>query len=206
MENHVDSNIKIYKTKDYDKFKFLDHNRKTTNNLVLEECITCHNKLHLNPIIVSKDMEVIDGQHRLRIAKKNRLEVYYVIDQDPEIETVQKLNTGRKNWTLQDYLHHYVSLGIKDYIFLEKIIKSSKIPLNKMVVAFSILDKQSIKKFKEGSLSFSFTHDEITIITSYFRDVLEAWRGISKCQMFSRGMTEAVLKIVSTLIVTGKRE
>jgi hypothetical protein len=68
----------IYKTTDYDIFKTLAENRpisvKQVGKLVRE--IQRKNMLHIKPIDVTADMEVVDGQHRLAAARELGVPIY----------------------------------------------------------------------------------------------------------------------------------
>lgn len=74
-----------------------------------------HNMLHLRPIIVNNDMEIIDGQHRLAAAKLLKLEVPYKVDENSSEKDVILLNNNQKSWTLEDYLNFYINQGNEEY-------------------------------------------------------------------------------------------
>jgi hypothetical protein len=111
----------VVKTKNYSIFKKIKGNRPLWNyHLVkLTNSILKNNLLANNPIIVNDNYEVIDGQHRLEVAKNNNLEIYYTVVPGASIQDVQQLNANLKPWTIPDYLHSYVELGLQDYIILE---------------------------------------------------------------------------------------
>ena len=77
----------IYKTTDYSQFKFLPGNRKIAGNILIESILE-KNKLATHPIVVSKDMFVIDGQHRLDAASSLGIPIYYIIDEDFEPDDI----------------------------------------------------------------------------------------------------------------------
>src|SRR5258708_2908989 len=74
------SPIKIFASCEYDSFKILNSNRKLNKLHLkrLEEIISVNNRLHLHPILVNADYEVIDGQHRLSVARKLGVPIYYI--------------------------------------------------------------------------------------------------------------------------------
>ena len=49
-------------------------------------------------------MEVIDGQHTLQARKELDLVVPYIIIKSDDPLDVARLNTGRKNWSMEAYL------------------------------------------------------------------------------------------------------
>jgi ParB-like chromosome segregation protein Spo0J len=76
----IESEYKIYKTKEYNKFKILKGNRTIPRNRVekikqsIEEvgCI-------INPIIVNENYEIIDGQGRFTALQESDKDIYYII-------------------------------------------------------------------------------------------------------------------------------
>src|SRR5271156_3067808 len=103
----------IYSTKNYDMFTSLKGNRgKTTiqpRHLdALEKSILERNLLDVNPIIVDKSHIVINGHHRLAVAKKNNLLIYYTIVEDADYKDAIRLTRGTSNWTLKEYLECFM--------------------------------------------------------------------------------------------------
>lgn len=107
----------VYSTKDYDKFKHLHGNR---------ECVTRRKNKILqsiksvgwvrNPIIVNKNMEIIDGEGRLQALRELGAEVEYVIDENAGKEECIALNLGQENWKPIDFCRSYASANNRNYI------------------------------------------------------------------------------------------
>jgi len=57
-----------------------------------------------DPIRVNKNMEVVDGQHTLEARKQLDLKVPFIIMDSDDPLDVARLNTGRKNWSMENYL------------------------------------------------------------------------------------------------------
>lgn len=123
------TSLKIYQTQDYDQFKFFDENREIKNNRELEKIIKRNNKLHLHPIIVSPDMEIMDGQHRWKIAKKNNLHLFFVIDESAHVHDIKDMNQARLNWSDKAYVRHFAKRGKGNYIFLKECCEKYKISI-----------------------------------------------------------------------------
>lgn len=85
--------------------------------------IETNNLLSVNPIIVNKDMEVVDGQHRLEAARFLGVPVFYVVSDKSGIEDVQTMNFVVKNWASIDYLNSYVSRGFSSYVLLKGFVE-----------------------------------------------------------------------------------
>ena len=108
--------MRIFKTGNYNGFKILDGNRDVNQAHVkkLMESISKDNMLEANPIIVTEDGTIIDGQHRFTACQNLGLPIYYV-QMEGDLETVQMLNTNSKSWTITDYVESYIKLGRGEY-------------------------------------------------------------------------------------------
>lgn len=117
MENN---SIHVHKTNDYSQFNQLDGNRELNimhrNRLIKS---IKHNPLFML-IWVNEKYEVIDGQHRLSIAKELDIPIHYIVINGYGLREVQILNSNVKNWNAEDYLKGYCDLGYKDYITFRK--------------------------------------------------------------------------------------
>src|SRR5258708_34537164 len=104
------------KTRNYEMFKYLDANRDKSNGLSLshirrlKQSIMDRNMLELRPICVTENMEVIDGQHRLEVAKQLGVDIYYVVKKDFKPKDLIDLNVA-KTWSASDYLNFYCKEG-----------------------------------------------------------------------------------------------
>src|SRR3990167_9828888 len=106
--NHLESNIKIYFTRDYSIFKNIAGNRLLNENKINKIIYEIKNGLDVLsycPIIVDEDMRVIDGQHRLYIARKLQSNIWYVISKKKlSILDIAKVNTNTERWKLKDFI------------------------------------------------------------------------------------------------------
>ena len=123
--------MKVNKTSNYSQFKKIRGNRLVNrtyvNNLITS--ITDTNLLEYTPILVNKQMEVIDGQHRLEAAKKLGIDVYYIEIGEGDLNMVQLLNTNIHNWSLLNFLDSYILLGNNHYKILKEYIDTYKLPV-----------------------------------------------------------------------------
>lgn len=117
----------IYKTKKYEIFK------KQVGNRIVKPCdfeaillkIQSRNLLKYFPVLVNKDFEIIDGQHRVEVAKAEKLTVFYMMVPDADLVTTRDINVTGKKWSKQDFLNSYIELGNEHYIELAKFIKDT---------------------------------------------------------------------------------
>ena len=68
--------------------------------------------LLVNPIVVNKRMEIIDGQHRYHASKMsgNRYVIVLQVNNYGEKEVIRS-NTNSASWSRRDFLEFYVSKG-----------------------------------------------------------------------------------------------
>lgn len=117
-------NKEILETVDYDQFTDITANREVNQLHVkrLTEAIRQQNLLHLNPIIVTSKMEVVDGQHRLESARALKVPIYYMVDDHISKADIARLNSNKKNWGPMDYINYYTIEGNPDFMKLSHLI------------------------------------------------------------------------------------
>ena len=106
---------KYFETTDYSKFKKARGNRPVDEAHVNQLKKLIADKDLYDPIRVNQNMEVIDGQHTLQARKELDLKVPYIIINSDDPLDVARLNTGRKNWSMEAYLNHHCARNKMDY-------------------------------------------------------------------------------------------
>lgn len=150
------SNIKVFYTDEYEKFKYADGNRSVTIPHVKQICKSIEEiGLIPNPVIVNQKMEVIDGQHRLEACKETGNPVYYIVIPDIGMKEAVAMNAYNKKWTSADYLEYWASTGNPDYVFIKAVNATSPIPLSTIIQIFSDSNQKqecghAIRKFQKG--------------------------------------------------------
>lgn len=148
--------MEIKRTRYYEIFKFKKENREINLNKVASlKSKLIENGRQIVPIICNREMEVIDGQHRLEALKELGWEVMYYVDEAVTVKDLISINNTQKNWGLLDYMHYYASTGNDTYIKLEKMSKEyEEFPLK--VVLAAINEKYVHERnIKGGDLNFS---------------------------------------------------
>ena len=106
---------KYFETTDYSKFKKARGNRPVDETHVQQLKKLIAEKDLYDPIRVNQNMEVIDGQHTLQARKElDKVVPYIIINSDDPLD-VARLNTGRKNWSMEAYLNHHCARNKMDY-------------------------------------------------------------------------------------------
>lgn len=105
-------------TTDYKQFKILTSNRRVSKAHVrtLLRSMESHPDLfQYRPILINKNMFIIDGQHRFTAAQQLGVPVWYVEAPDMTIADTQAMNQNQRNWTPLDFARSFAAVGNKDY-------------------------------------------------------------------------------------------
>jgi len=166
----------ISKTSDYSIFKNVtfnrDKNQKHIRNVI--KIIKKENLLHLHPILVNKDMEVIDGQHRLEAAKELGLEVFY-IQSDLSYEHILSSNLIQKNASLLDVIKFYALKDqIPDYVFLHKSLSEYRLSSKGLIgLIFGSCSPQMVEQIKDGRFRVPLNESYLTRYLDAYRKFIE---------------------------------
>lgn len=120
---------------DLEKFSFIKGNRPIDEAHVrtIERSIARKNMLHLSPILVTQEFEVIDGQHRLQACKNMEIPIYYIVGGTADIEDLSILNSGQKNWAFEDHINLRASKGTPGYQRLLDMAKGADLKASSIV-------------------------------------------------------------------------
>lgn len=114
----------VKETSNYGLFKILNGNRPVSEIHVRKLMDSFITEGYLfSPILVNKYFEVIDGQHRLEAAKRLKLPIYYIQDDNYSLNEVQILNSLNKVWTNVQYLDSFCELNLKPYMQIKEFLK-----------------------------------------------------------------------------------
>lgn len=164
----------IYETRDFSMFKKLANNRSTEKNKANLRALrkSMDREQLFNVIIVNALMEIIDGQHRIKVYSERykdvpydkRPKLYYVICEDYGLSECRTLNQAGKNWDGYDFLDSFASSGLKSYItfrdFMDKYefmdywitLRVLSGTVNKSTRANASKTGDINEKFREGTL------------------------------------------------------
>ncbi len=172
--------IKIENTINYGKFKTIRGNRDINEKYLskLSKAIQENNLLPQNPIIVNDRMQVLDGQHRLRVAELLALPIYYTVVTTGSLREVQMLNTNVRSWTTMNFLNSYIAVGKPDYIELKEFSDKSGLSVPNAMALLSggisysgFSDKTRLGSFRGGD--FKITSREMAEKFSHrLKDIL----------------------------------
>lgn len=163
--------LKIYMTRDYGKFKFLEYNRETNRNHIdkLKESLSQKNDMNLNPVVVTPSFELVNGQHRMIAAKELGIPVYYVIDYDFTPDKLFTHNTLQKSWNSEDVLKYYVNQGYEQYMQFERFLKKYDLTIHsyKNLIRPSGNGGTFFEVFRTGAFKHVNTPEDFHVLNCY---------------------------------------
>ena len=149
-------------TVEYDMFKRRKDNRKEISRPhvnYLKTLIQRRNLLHLHPIMVNFDMEVVNGNHRLMAARELSVPIYYDVVKDVNPQDVIMMNT-MKPWGIADYHNFYVENGFPEYKKLDDWMVKRGLGLKSAVIMTSEGGSGNTENFRRGEYIFSADFSE----------------------------------------------
>lgn len=149
--------MKVQQTMQYEIFKSHPKNRKIDPKHVnkLKKDFVLNNMLEFRPILVDKEMQILDGQHRLEVAKLLNLTVYYQIKEDGKSQDIIILNNNQKSWKNTDYLEYYCQEGVESYLKLKSFMEQENMSLKlSLLVLNGKNDTDFFNKFRKGEYIF----------------------------------------------------
>ena len=148
--------------KNYTKFTLFDNNRDINETHVEELIVSMRKSGQLMPVVVTPDLEVIDGQHRLKACEKLGIPVSYVINKTGNSKQIAVMNNTQKGWKNKDFLKHFCHSGhsnSSEYKKIEKFFEEYKLPFRVGIALLSnctvnMSDHQNrgpMPSFRDGS-------------------------------------------------------
>jgi hypothetical protein len=126
---HQESEVKVYQTTEYSRFKFINGNRELNEqkiNRIVADIEAGIDVLKYYPLVVrEKDdrLEIDDGQHRFYISKKLKRPVYYIVaPEERKLVDIAKINSNTEKWKTKDFIHCYTQQGNEHYVKLNEFM------------------------------------------------------------------------------------
>lgn len=161
----------IQKTKDYSMFKILDGNRgiKKSHIKKLSQSIQKSNHLNLHPIVVNREYEIIDGQHRLECARLLGLDIFYILSDNVEDEHLIDCNVNQKQFECENYIDFFaIKEKRAEYILLKDMLKSSGLkPKALMTLILGVVSPSILEFLKTGKFKFPSNEKPEEMLLNY---------------------------------------
>lgn len=180
-------------TEDYGKFTFLSANRRINRQHVnqLKNSLAEYGFLDSQPITVTPDLKIIDGQHRFIACKESGIPIKYVVVHTPKVENMLiDLNNTQRKWNVQDYVVFYAEQGNPHYVRLLKLSKKYNLSMSCVctIAQNSVQGGHDTDIIKAGN--FKFENSEISVVEPKIEMVLLACKfcGIKPSDRFIRAL------------------
>lgn len=157
--------VDIWVDDDLSKFKIHPSARKIGTSVRFNEtqkyliaAMKLDNLLRCYPIIVDKDMVILDGARRFTAAAALGVPVHYIVAENASLWMIAQAGTRVRSWMAKDYIKHYCELGREEYIYLRNLHENHKFVSVNTLVKF-LSDYRgwytAITKFQTGNLVLS---------------------------------------------------
>lgn len=123
----------IHKTLDYSIFKSQGNREINPSHLNTLRSTFSKNSSILTtcPIVIDKRFNIIDGHHRLIVAKELNIPIYYLIDESCKnkeelLERIRDRNRDVLPWKLNSYIEFFCSQNKKEYLIFAELYEKYK--------------------------------------------------------------------------------
>jgi len=171
----------VFQTTDYDQFRYFEANRdiSTSHTARVAKSIMMKNLIVDFPILVDRDMYILDGQHRLDACRKLKIPVYYKFAEVMKETDIAIINSISKKWTANDYLAQYISLGNLNYIRMRDFMQWAGIA--SVDTALRLFKYSCLKTtggainimFQEGRFEYPLNDSMVRSRVSFLRQLVE---------------------------------
>tara|TARA_R100001163_G_C5029446_1_gene170079 strand:+ start:201 stop:1025 length:825 start_codon:yes stop_codon:yes gene_type:complete len=123
--------VKVLLEKNLTKFNLLDDNRDIDPKHVAMLVVSMQRYGQLMPIVVNENLDVIEGQHRLKACMELKIPVAYIISVKSSSKDIAIMNNSQKGWKNRDYLKHFSHKNHSNsstYKKIENFFKSYPLP------------------------------------------------------------------------------
>ena len=189
----VQSDVIVWRTTDYSKFKLSNFNRNPSHYKNVKESINKNDYAKYQPILVNKNMEIVDGQNRFLACQELGLPIYFIGGMNVHIYAAADINKASKNWSSLDYARHYAQRGKEEYIKLLDLCYKYNQRLS-IVQQFGIISNRS-RSHTENVKSGDFKFREDVDIDDFFEHmkVFEDYYRFAKKDRFVKSVLHLYL-------------
>jgi hypothetical protein len=158
--------VELFCTSDYDVFKPSKENRsiRQSNLNKIAKSFKKRPAQRYCPIVVDKNYQVIDGQHRLEACRILNLPVYFWVADSKDIDLAQ-MNYNQCPWDSLNFVEYYAKKGLPSYKLLLADVKATKIPVT--AIGQVILDRRFTFKEELAEGELEYTKEDSKKVRSY---------------------------------------
>jgi hypothetical protein len=157
--------IEIFQSNNYSDFTFLKENRELRPKHIkdLESEILKNGYILNYAIIVTRNLEIIEGQHRFTACKNLGLPItfqFYKGDEDKILDFIRAINSTAKIWVQKDYISSFAESGNDDFIELLDFEKRHKLTPSNAILIFT----NNQKRVTKGEPIRKYDHRELLAV------------------------------------------
>lgn len=162
----------VYKSFDYDKFRFMTENREVDHAAKIKKSTEKNGQL-FNPILVNGKFEIIDGQNRFTAWRELGLPILYIIAESYGVDECRSLNNDAVNWKVKDYIGSYAAQGNEQYEGLKALEEKYKGILPAVLIRSVACGNSNsaggkgAEKYKGGGFKFGVTFQEAVDVLDF---------------------------------------
>lgn len=175
---HRKSNVIVYSTENYKLFRIIEGNRKISQKKIkniLADIESGNDILDKVPILVREErnhLAVLDGQHRLEVARQLKRPVHYIIHTHAmSLYGMARVNSNTEKWKWQDFINCYQKAGNPHYARLLQFHQKYKISIGiclKLLSAGSLLDRGNeeslVTQFQRGDFIITKWKEAVQLV------------------------------------------
>lgn len=153
----------LYKTSNYDMFKYIASNRPIEEHHVKEVMaeIQANDFRKENPVKVNRSHEIIEGQHTFQACVRLEIPVYYMYTKMTK-QHIGRFNSSRKTWNMENVLHHYCVEGVHDYKVLAGFRTRHPYPLSTLIILLTgEHTKRVLSDYRKGEFKIGQSLDSV---------------------------------------------
>lgn len=188
----------IYETTDYDIFKKLPNNRDVINQRKQRIMNSIKEGYVLNPIVINKDYQIIDGQGRYEALKELGLPIRYIVDEEAGIEECRRMNAYNTSWNVNDYIKSLAEGGNESCKNLLAIMMELGLPAARCIRLACRTNNQPGKSVYENMSHIIFTPEDKDVVRHAWKCVCE----IRDALQLQRRINETFIVAVKVMIDT----
>ena len=169
--------MSIYQTKDLTKFRYHPRNRNVNRSAVKKLAASILRIGLKNPIVVTNNFVVLDGQHRLEAIKlinetsewPHRISF---IKKNLKMSDIAEMNSNQLQWRMTDWIHFHALGGNKNYVQLQEV--TAKYSPLKMTALAAYLHKDRTTETHTSVINAGRFVYTMTPTKKYILDKLQA--------------------------------
>ena len=171
--------------KENDPMRFLKL-RTDNRNIVrkhveeIKKSISENGYMDFKPIIINRDNEIIDGQHRYIACSELGITPPTLTINENSTQLMVSLNKTQKSWGINDFIKFHAENGNRSYIMLKDFIaKTGLAPTPALLLLVSEKNLLKFDDIKEGRLNIQLTDKQ-------FEEAVETAQEINKIAKLMR--------------------